>query len=88
MSRNNKKRATFKVNSILQQITQKTEIDSNKYLNIIYNGLFDKSSCSDQWWNAGESVSVEATLYKITKNKRKDSTSDFQEIMVILVFKW
>ncbi|XP_014090940.2 polycomb protein Su(z)12 isoform X2 [Bactrocera oleae] len=81
MSRNNKKRATFKVNSILQQITQKTEIDSNKYLNIIYNGLFDKSSCSDQWWNAGESVSVEATLYKITKNKRKDSTSDFQEIM-------
>uniref|UniRef100_A0A034VEH8 Polycomb protein Su(Z)12 n=1 Tax=Bactrocera dorsalis TaxID=27457 RepID=A0A034VEH8_BACDO len=81
MSRNNKKRTTFKVNSILQQITQKAEIDSNKYLNIIYNGLFDKSSCSDQWWNAGESVSVEATLYKITKNKRKDSTSDFQEMM-------
>ncbi|XP_039967022.1 polycomb protein Su(z)12 isoform X2 [Bactrocera neohumeralis] len=81
MSRNNKKRTTFKVNSILQQITQKAEIDSNKYLNIIYNGLFDKSSCSDQWWNAGESVSVEATLYKITKNKRKDSTSDFQEVM-------
>ncbi|XP_011190233.2 polycomb protein Su(z)12 isoform X2 [Zeugodacus cucurbitae] len=81
MSRNNKKRASFKVNSILQQITQKTESISNKYLNIIYNGLFDKSSCSDQWWNAGDSVSVEATLYKITKNKRKDSTSDFQEMM-------
>ncbi|XP_053954756.1 polycomb protein Su(z)12 isoform X1 [Anastrepha ludens] len=81
MSRNNKKRATFKVNSILQQITQKTESISNKYLNIIYNGLFDKSACSDQWWNAGDAVCVEATLYKITKNKRKDSTSDFQEMM-------
>lgn len=81
MSRNNKKRATFKVNSILQHITQKTESISNKYLNIIYNGLFDKSGCSDQWWNAGDSVSIEATLYKITKNKRKDSTSDFQEMM-------
>ncbi|XP_017472140.1 PREDICTED: polycomb protein Su(z)12 isoform X1 [Rhagoletis zephyria] len=81
MSRNNKKRATFKVNSILQQITQKTESISNKYLNIIYNGLFDKSACSDQWWNTGDAVCVEATLYKITKNKRKDSTSDFQEMM-------
>ncbi|XP_067648345.1 polycomb protein Su(z)12 isoform X2 [Eurosta solidaginis] len=81
MSRNNKKRSTFKVNSILQQITQKSENISNKYLNIIYNGLFDKSSCGDQWWNAGDVVCVEATLYKITKNKRKDSTADFQEIM-------
>ncbi|CAD7006131.1 unnamed protein product [Ceratitis capitata] len=81
MSRNNKKRTSFKVNSILQHITQKTESVSNKYLNIMYNGLFDKSSCSDQWWNAGDAVCVEATLYKITKNKRKDSTSDFQEIM-------
>jgi len=30
---------------------------------------------------AGESVSVETTLYKITRSKRKDSTLDFQELL-------
>ena len=82
MSRNNKKRQNFQVNSILDLVTQKTELISNNYLNIIYNGLMDKTGNSDQWWNAGDVVNVESMLYKITKSKRKESTSDFQEILV------
>uniref|UniRef100_A0A1A9VKX1 VEFS-Box domain-containing protein n=1 Tax=Glossina austeni TaxID=7395 RepID=A0A1A9VKX1_GLOAU len=81
MSRNNRKRSAFKVNSMLEMLTQKTQTLSNNYLNIIYNGLFEKNPCSDHSWQAGDTLLVESTLYKITKSKRKDSTSDFQEIL-------
>ncbi|XP_017003818.2 polycomb protein Su(z)12 isoform X1 [Drosophila takahashii] len=90
MSRNNKKRASFQVNSMLDSITQKSEAVSQNYLHVIYDSLHEKLQANDSGEDllqeqllceAGESVSVETTLYKITRSKRKDSTLDFQELL-------
>ncbi|XP_017070605.1 polycomb protein Su(z)12 isoform X2 [Drosophila eugracilis] len=93
MSRNNKKRASFQVNSMLDSITQKSEAVSQNYLHVIYDSLNEKhqtTTTNDSGedllqeqllCDAGESVSVETTLYKITRSKRKDSTLDFQELL-------
>ncbi|XP_030373235.1 polycomb protein Su(z)12 isoform X2 [Scaptodrosophila lebanonensis] len=89
MSRNNKNRATFKINSILDRIMQKSEAVTQNYLHIIYDSLHEKLK-SEQTelelqeqllCQAGENVCVETTLYKITRSKRKDSTLDFQELL-------
>nr|XP_036672400.1 polycomb protein Su(z)12 isoform X2 [Drosophila suzukii]XP_036672401.1 polycomb protein Su(z)12 isoform X2 [Drosophila suzukii] len=93
MSRNNKKRASFQVNSMLDSITQKSEAVSQNYLHVIYDSLHEKLQSATPndsgedllqeqlMCEAGESVSVETTLYKITRSKRKDSTLDFQELL-------
>ncbi|XP_037806254.1 polycomb protein Su(z)12 isoform X1 [Lucilia sericata] len=81
MSRTHRKRNNFKINTMLDVLTQKSQTLSNNYLNIIYNGLFEKAASGEHAWQAGDKVTVESTLYKITKSKRKDSTSDFQEIL-------
>ncbi|XP_058980062.1 polycomb protein Su(z)12 isoform X2 [Musca domestica] len=81
MSRNHKKRNNFKVNNMLDTITQKGQTLTNNFLNIIYFGLFEKNASVEHSWQQGDVVTVEATLYKITKSKRKDSTSDFQEVL-------
>ncbi|XP_016964875.1 polycomb protein Su(z)12 isoform X2 [Drosophila biarmipes] len=93
MSRNNKKRASFQINSMLDSITQKSEAVSQNYLHVIYDSLHEKlqsATANDSGEDllqeqllceAGESVSVETTLYKITRSKRKDSTLDFQELL-------
>lgn len=82
MSRNHKKRGGFKINSMLEALTQKSQTLTNNYLNIIYFGLFEKNPSLEHSWQQGDVVTVESTLYKITKSKRKDSTSDFQEVLV------
>ncbi|XP_060658264.1 polycomb protein Su(z)12 isoform X1 [Drosophila nasuta] len=100
MSRNNKKRANFKIDTILDTITQKSEAVTQNYLHVIYDSLHEKlkpESDTDLLLRprqdhdqepeqellcqAGESVCVETTLYKITRSKRKDSTLDFQELL-------
>jgi len=93
MSRNNKKRISFQVNSMLESITQKSEAVSQNYLHVIYDSLHEKLPArldnesgedllqEQLLCEAGESVSVETTLYKITRSKRKDSTLDFQELL-------
>lgn len=97
MSRSNKRRSNFKINNMLATILakQKHHNLSNNYLNIVFNGLFCDvdnynnlssspvlSSPSSSIWQSGDVVTIEALLCKITKSKRKDSTSDFQEIWV------
>ncbi|KAH8268800.1 hypothetical protein KR018_007582 [Drosophila ironensis] len=92
MSRNNKKRVNFKVNSMLESIVQGSEAVSQNYLHVIYDSLHEKlkplegsgeEMLQEQslLCEAGESVGVETTLYKITRSKRKDSTLDFQELL-------
>ncbi|KAH8335263.1 hypothetical protein KR074_001086 [Drosophila pseudoananassae] len=92
MSRNNKKRVSFKVNSILDSIVQKSEAVSQNYLHVIYDSLHEKLKTAPDatgedlleeqlLCEAGESICVETTLYKITRSKRKDSTLDFQELL-------
>ncbi|XP_039488837.1 polycomb protein Su(z)12 isoform X1 [Drosophila santomea] len=93
MSRNNKKRSSFQINSMLESITQKSEAVSQNYLHVIYDSLHEKLPArmdsesgedllqEQLLCEAGESVSVETTLYKITRSKRKDSTLDFQELL-------
>lgn len=95
MSRNNKKRANFKIDSILDTITQKSEAVTQNYLHIIYDSLHEKHKTQDTddllrqgqghqdhlICQDGETVCVETTLYKITRSKRKDSTLDFQELL-------
>ncbi|EDV52430.2 polycomb protein Su(z)12 isoform X2 [Drosophila erecta] len=93
MSRNNKNRVSFQVNSMLESITQKSEAVSQNYLHVIYDSLHEKLPArmdsdggedllqEQLLCEAGESVSVETTLYKITRSKRKDSTLDFQELL-------
>lgn len=92
MSRNNKKRANFKIDSILDIITQKSEAVPQNYLHIIYDSLHEKLKQQDSddllrqgqdqlLCKPGERVCVETTLYKITRSKRKDSTLDFQELL-------
>ncbi|XP_016971140.1 polycomb protein Su(z)12 isoform X1 [Drosophila rhopaloa] len=98
MSRNNKKRTSFQVNSMLDSITQKSEAVSQNFLHVIYDSLHEKlqaaatasTTANDSGeevlqeqllCEAGEPVSVETTLYKITRSKRKDSTLDFQELL-------
>ncbi|XP_037933396.1 polycomb protein Su(z)12 isoform X2 [Teleopsis dalmanni] len=80
MSRNHKNRQTFKVNSILETKARKTE-PSNNFLNIVMKGIFDERSGIEQLFDDGEEICVECNLCKITRSKRKDSTSDFQEIL-------
>ncbi|XP_073843557.1 polycomb protein Su(z)12 isoform X2 [Musca autumnalis] len=81
MSRNHKKRNNFKINNMLDTITQKGQTLTNNFLNIIYFGLFEKNPNVEHNWQQGDVITVESTLYKITKSKRKDSTSDFQEVL-------
>ncbi|XP_061387997.1 polycomb protein Su(z)12 [Musca vetustissima] len=81
MSRNHKKRNNFKINNMLDAVTQKGQTLTNNYLNIIYFGLFEKATNVEHSWQPGDIITVESTLYKITKSKRKDSTSDFQEVL-------
>ncbi|XP_055845929.1 polycomb protein Su(z)12-like isoform X2 [Episyrphus balteatus] len=77
MSRSNKKRSTFKVNTLLDTILHKTGTMGN-YLNIVFIGLFDKK---DEEWKTGDKVNVQTTLYKISRNKRKEGNASFQEIL-------
>ncbi|XP_055847562.1 polycomb protein Su(z)12-like isoform X1 [Episyrphus balteatus] len=79
MSRSNKKRSTFKVNTLLDTISHKTDTVGN-YLNIVFMGLFDKNEENEEW-KTGDLVNVHTTMFKITKNKRKESNADFQEIL-------
>jgi len=92
MSRNNKKRANFKIDTILDTITQKSEAVTQNYLHVIYDSLHEKLKAQatedlllqgqeQLLCQAGESVCVETSLYKITRSKRKDSTLDFQELL-------
>ncbi|KAH8258783.1 hypothetical protein KR038_009394 [Drosophila bunnanda] len=92
MSRNNKKRASFQVDSMLDSIIQKSEAVTQNYLHVIYDSLHEKLKATADGGGddmlqeqllceAGESVCVETTLYKITRSKRKDSTLDFQELL-------
>lgn len=88
MSRNHRKRNSFKINNMLDVLTQKTQTLANNYLNIIYSGLFEKTPGTEHHlWQEGDLVTVEATLYRITKSKRKDSTSDFQELLVMISYR-
>lgn len=97
MSRSNKCRNNFKINNMLGTLLarHKQHNLTNNYLNVVFNGLFtDTDNCNNLLssssissslssnWQCGDMVTIDAGLCKITKSKRKDSTSDFQEIWV------
>lgn len=101
MSRSNKSRNNFKINNILASLIAKQKKHNlrNKFLNVVFNGVVNEThNCNNlpsslsyfsipsaPLWNFGDPITVEAVLCKITKSKRKDSTSEFKEIWVINV---
>ncbi|VVD03253.1 unnamed protein product [Leptidea sinapis] len=83
MSRSNKGRTGFKVDSLLEKITLKksTELQPNSlggYMTLTFLGFYDKSL--DQ--SIDYQVKVETLLLKICHKKRKESSSAIVEVSV------
>lgn len=85
MSRSNKSRIGFKVDSLLEKITLKknTEIQPNSlggYMTLTFLGFYDKSLDDPRDYQ----VKVETLLLKICHKKRKESSSAIFEVSVSL----
>ncbi|XP_068618758.1 polycomb protein suz12-B [Battus philenor] len=83
MSRSNKSRIGFKVDSLLEKITLKksTEIQPNSlggYMTLTFLGFYDKSLDDPREYQ----VKVETLLLKICHKKRKESSSAIFEVSV------
>ncbi|CAH2039456.1 unnamed protein product, partial [Iphiclides podalirius] len=83
MSRSNKSRIGFKVDSLLEKITLKksTEIQPNSlggYMTLTFLGFYDKSLDDPRDYQ----VKVETLLLKICHKKRKESSSAIFEVSV------
>ncbi|KPI97253.1 hypothetical protein RR46_09160 [Papilio xuthus] len=83
MSRSNKSRIGFKVDSLLEKITLKksTEIQPNSlggYMTLTFLGFYDKSLDDPRDYQ----VKVETLLLKICHKKRKESSSAIIEVSV------
>ncbi|CAK1586016.1 unnamed protein product [Parnassius mnemosyne] len=83
MSRSNKSRIGFKVDSLLEKITLKksTEIQPNSlggYMTLTFLGFYDKSLDDPRDYH----VKVETLLLKICHKKRKESSSAIFEVSV------
>ncbi|XP_039755360.1 polycomb protein suz12-B isoform X1 [Pararge aegeria] len=85
MSRTNKNRVGFKVDSLLEKITLKksTELQPNSlggYMTLTFLGFYDKSL--DEPCTRDFQVKVETLLLKICHKKRKESSSAIVEVSV------
>ncbi|XP_018320290.1 polycomb protein Su(z)12 isoform X2 [Agrilus planipennis] len=73
MSRSNKARSSFKVDSILQKVSQKqkgnTLFGLPSFINVTFLGFFDKTLDS-----SSHVVQVETSILKLSYKKRKDSS--------------
>lgn len=83
MSRSNKSRIGFKVDSLLEKITLKksTELQLNSlggYMTLTFLGFYDKSLEEPSDYQ----VKVETLLLKICHKKRKESSSAIVEVSV------
>ncbi|XP_030019905.2 polycomb protein Su(z)12 isoform X2 [Manduca sexta] len=83
MSRSNKSRVGFKVDSLLEKITLKksTELQPNSlggYMTLTFLGFYDKSLEDPRDYQ----VKVETLLLKICHKKRKESSSAIVEVSV------
>ncbi|KAL7634211.1 UNVERIFIED_CONTAM: hypothetical protein RMT77_015540 [Armadillidium vulgare] len=81
MSRTHKNRANFKVDSLLGKLKQKNENGSKlpgTFLNIIFNGFYDKKLTG----LSGEIAKIETFVVKICHKKRKESSSPLTQISV------
>ncbi|KAJ2943672.1 hypothetical protein O0L34_g16785 [Tuta absoluta] len=83
MSRSNKSRIGFKVDSLLEKITLKksTELQPNSlggYMTLTFLGFYDKSLEESRDYQ----VKVETLLLKICHKKRKESSSAIVEVSV------
>uniref|UniRef100_A0A2A4J8H1 Uncharacterized protein n=1 Tax=Heliothis virescens TaxID=7102 RepID=A0A2A4J8H1_HELVI len=83
MSRSNKSRIGFKVDSLLEKITLKksTELQPNSlggYMTLTFLGFYDKSLDEPRDYQ----VKVETLLLKICHKKRKESSSAIVEVSV------
>lgn len=83
MSRSNKSRIGFKVDSLLEKITLKksTELQPNSlggYMTLTFLGFYDKSLDDPRDYQ----VKVETLLLKICHKKRKESSSAIVEVSV------
>ncbi|XP_045450917.1 polycomb protein suz12-B [Melitaea cinxia] len=83
MSRSNKSRVGFKVDSLLEKITLKksTELQPNSlggYMTLTFLGFYDKSLDDPRDFQ----VKVETLLLKICHKKRKESSSAIVEVSV------
>lgn len=73
MSRNHKSRRGFKVDSLLDRKTKRTDISAAipaKYMNLTFLGFFDKTLESHP-----KTCQVETSILKVSHKKRKDSSS-------------
>lgn len=87
MSRSNKTRVGFKVDSLLEKITLKksTELQPNSlggYMTLTFLGFYDKSLEDPRDFQ----VKVETLLLKICHKKRKESSSAIVEVSVSTLF--
>ncbi|GAB6031170.1 suppressor of zeste 12 [Chamberlinius hualienensis] len=87
MSRKHSKRKDFKVDGILDKVTaiRKQELDphcSYNYLNIIFNGLYDKVHKGFLVAPNSDNVMVETSLIKLCHKKRKDVSSPLLEVIL------
>lgn len=83
MSRSNKSRIGFKVDSLLDKKTlkKKAELQPKKlggYMTLTFLGFYDKSLDDPRDYQ----VKVETLLVKISYKKRKESSSSFYELSV------
>lgn len=83
MSRSNKGRASFKVDSLLEKVTLKrsTELQPNNlggYMTLTFLGFYDKSLENARDYQ----VKVETLLLKVCHKKRKESSSAIVEVSV------
>lgn len=77
MSRSHKKRATFKVDSLYDQVKTKNKDFLNilpGFMNLTFLGFYDKNIDASI-----KQVQIETVLFKISHKKRKDSSSPLME---------
>ena len=77
MSRSHKSRQTFKIDSLLENVTSQKEFNgiTSGYMNLTFLGYYDKYLDSNV-----RAVQVETVLVKISHKKRKDSSSPLMEV--------
>lgn len=84
MSRNNKKRSDFKIDSMLSEKVNKSCLDKTTllgdYMTLMFLGFYDKTLCEDM--KCDDIVRVQTILLKISHKKRKDSSAALMEVNV------
>lgn len=82
MSRNNKKRSDFKIDSMLSEKVNKSCLDKTTllgdYMTLMFLGFYDKTLCEDM--KCDDIVRVQTILLKISHKKRKDSSAALMEV--------